>query len=374
VSLNLFDAVPPAVTLLSPPNGAIEQSLAPVLTWSAAAGAQSYTVEVATDVAFANIVFSESISDTSTTVLGPLDTLTTYYWRVRADNVCGTGAGSAVFMFDTRETPRVLLVDDDDNDPDVRSYYTNALAAIGVDYDIWDTNEGASEPDAATLNQYVMVIWFSGHLFGGNESGPSPSGEASLATFLDNGGCFFITSQDYHYDRGLTSFMTSYLGVASVTNDQGQTSATGAGPLFSGYGPYTLSYPFSNFSDIVNPNGSAEVAFVGNVGNLAVNHDNGVYRASYWGFPFEAIPSAGARADLMGTLVGWCGAFPPEPPIPGDYDGDGDVDLDDVAHWADCMTGPVGGPVVEPCAAFDFDADTHVDVKDFHAFQAMFGE
>src|SRR5689334_10346250 len=36
-------------------------------------------------------------------------------------------------------SPRILLVDDDTNDPDVRPYFTAALDGLGASYDIWDT-------------------------------------------------------------------------------------------------------------------------------------------------------------------------------------------------------------------------------------------
>ena len=58
----------------------------------------------------------------------------------------------------------------------------------------------------------------------------------------------------------------------------------------------------------------------------------------------------------------------------GDYDFDLDVDWDDFAYWAGCMTGE-GGPPVPPfdaCNAFDFDEDRDVDEQDFGAFQAAF--
>jgi len=56
----------------------------------------------------------------------------------------------------------------------------------------------------------------------------------------------------------------------------------------------------------------------------------------------------------------------------GDFDDDGDVDLDDYLNWPDCMTGP-GGPVdVEGCEVFDFDTDDDVDLDDFAAFQVAF--
>jgi len=57
---------------------------------------------------------------------------------------------------------------------------------------------------------------------------------------------------------------------------------------------------------------------------------------------------------------------------PGDEDGDGDIDLDDFAGWADCRTGPGGGPYDLGCEVHDFEPDGDVDLADFSAFQAAF--
>ncbi|HRX84466.1 MAG TPA: S8 family serine peptidase [Phycisphaerae bacterium] len=365
VMLNVFAGPPDAVTLAHPAAGSNGVVLVPTLAWAPAPTAQAYTVEVAGDPAFANIVFTATTTDTAATPTIALASHTTYFWRVRAANVCSNGADSAVQYFTTRVQPPVLLIDGDDNDPDVRAAYTAALDSNGIAYDVWDTNVGADEPTAADLAPYTMAIWFTGDLYGFFDpevAGPSPTAEAALATFLDNGGCFFISSQDYHANRGLTDFMTAYLGVASVTNDTSQSTATGAGSLFTGFGPVTLDYPFSNFSDSLTPAPGAEASMVGNVGTMGLSHNGGAYHASFWAFPFEAIPTAGERAALMNELVTWCGA---QPPLPGDFDGDGDLDDADFAHWADCMTGPAGGPTYNPCAAFDFDGDTDVDLVDF---------
>jgi hypothetical protein len=54
--------------------------------------------------------------------------------------------------------------------------------------------------------------------------------------------------------------------------------------------------------------------------------------------------------------------------IPGDWDGDGDVDLDDYAEWASCMTGPELGPFDAGCELFDFDSDGDVDLADAGSF------
>ena len=64
----------------------------------------------------------------------------------------------------------------------------------------------------------------------------------------------------------------------------------------------------------------------------------------------------------------------------GDYDADGDVDLDDFADFASCANGPGALPVhpaaecIQACLmAFDLDSDLDVDLHDFAAFQRAFG-
>lgn len=56
----------------------------------------------------------------------------------------------------------------------------------------------------------------------------------------------------------------------------------------------------------------------------------------------------------------------------GDFNCDGLIDLGDFVAWADCMTGPSGGPIEADCQAFDYDGDMDVDMNDFAVFQFMF--
>jgi subtilisin-like proprotein convertase family protein len=85
---------------VSPPNNAIGTSTAPTLTWNPVAGATGYTVEVATDAGFTNIIHTNTVAGTSDSVSG-LAILTQYFWRVRAENSCGIGSNSAAFNFTT---------------------------------------------------------------------------------------------------------------------------------------------------------------------------------------------------------------------------------------------------------------------------------
>lgn len=66
-------------------------------------------------------------------------------------------------------------------------------------------------------------------------------------------------------------------------------------------------------------------------------------------------------------------------PEPGNFDGDGLLELSDFAQVAGCLTGPCGSPPCEPslyvdpcCAIANSDNDGDVDLKDFAAFQLAF--
>jgi len=66
---------------------------------------------------------------------------------------------------------------------------------------------------------------------------------------------------------------------------------------------------------------------------------------------------------IMGRQCAWAG--------PGDCDQDGDIDLDDFAVFAACLTGPSGEPP-PGCDLADLDGDTDVDLADAARFQGAF--
>jgi hypothetical protein len=178
-------------------------------------------------------------------------------------------------------------------------------------YDIWDTGNSDTEPTALELAPYDIVIWVTGDEFGG-VCGPGGAGEAALGAWLDSGSkCLVMSSQDYHFDRGLTAFMTNYLGVASVVDDAGNYgSVVGLSEPYDGLGPYTLSYAgagVTDFSDIVNANGTATLILDGNNGNnAALLKDSGTYRTFFYVFPIEVVSPAASREELLNAALTYC--------------------------------------------------------------------
>jgi len=100
----MLDVVVPAAppTLTAPANGAVDQPLRPVFQWTAVSGASSYGLEVDDDPAFGSPAIAETgIAGTTFTPDSNLEEGTTYYWRVFGENLCGAGAASTVFSFET---------------------------------------------------------------------------------------------------------------------------------------------------------------------------------------------------------------------------------------------------------------------------------
>jgi hypothetical protein len=60
----------------------------------------------------------------------------------------------------------------------------------------------------------------------------------------------------------------------------------------------------------VNPDGTAEAVFIGDNDAIAgINKDNGIYKTMFWGFPFEALPTAGNHQETLDAFLNWCNPF-----------------------------------------------------------------
>lgn len=105
ISLSLWAraqaAVPVAPTLQNPADNAVLQNVNLPLSWLAAAGAESYRVQVSTDADFSPAVVDDSGITQLYWNVGPLKNNTLYHWRVRAKNADGVGAWTAARAFTT---------------------------------------------------------------------------------------------------------------------------------------------------------------------------------------------------------------------------------------------------------------------------------
>lgn len=100
VYLNLLSNNFGTLTLTSPVNNATGIGFSPDLTWSADANASQYTIEIATDSGFNNIV-STALTSTNAYAASGLNEATIYYWRVRPENAACSGNISTVSQFTT---------------------------------------------------------------------------------------------------------------------------------------------------------------------------------------------------------------------------------------------------------------------------------
>ncbi len=103
--LSVVTAISDAPVPQTPIDGAVNVSATPTLEWLPSGQAQAYRLEVATDEAFTSLIVDEIVSDTTYALNTVLDSNTTYYWRLTADNACGVSNTSAISRFKTQPAP-----------------------------------------------------------------------------------------------------------------------------------------------------------------------------------------------------------------------------------------------------------------------------
>lgn len=225
----------------------------------------------------------------------------------------------------------IAVIDDDRGGSftHVETYYTNALDALGVSYDYYDTSANGA-PTLAYLQAHSVVIWFTGGDFSGTLT---PVNESNLIQYLDGGGNLFFSSQDYVWDlktdgRYPTTFLRNYLHTTAETEDVVMSTVTGVAgnPVGDGLGPYSLCWNspstcgFTDFTDVVTKDGVSEYAFYNqSTQYVAITYSNG-YKVVFFPFMFEAIRSASDRQIVMERILAFFG-----PPISPTFGSLGDL-------------------------------------------------
>ncbi|MDC6361736.1 MULTISPECIES: reprolysin-like metallopeptidase [Flavobacteriaceae] len=102
LSLTIEDATFADVVLVSPSNVQADVSLNALLEWQANPLYTNYDVQIATDVAFSNVIESAS-PPFNFYKPANLEGLTEYFWRVRPSNDCGVGTFGTPFSFTTTQ-------------------------------------------------------------------------------------------------------------------------------------------------------------------------------------------------------------------------------------------------------------------------------
>jgi len=158
--------IPVSANLSSPANSSVGTSVRPVLSWLAAVDALNYTVEIATDAAFTNIVETGTVSTTSYAVVNPLAVQSQYYWRVVSENNCGNSVASQVFNFTTGTPgecaapllPQVYFSDDIEGD--VGDWSISGLGSTWAQSSV-RVNSGQNSffavDSASTSDQYLVT-------------------------------------------------------------------------------------------------------------------------------------------------------------------------------------------------------------------------
>ncbi len=345
VELTIYTVAPAAPALTSPADGAIDTVRSPLLTWAAVPDTVDYLVEVATDAGFTSIVRSRTVTSPTWAVSPALAIDTLHYWRVTASNPCGA-APSGTFGFRTA-IPSILLVDDDDNAPDVAGTYQAMVNGVGAAFDVWETTAAGGEPTLNDLKPYRAVIWFAGDRYCGATTpcaGPQAAGEAELAKHLGSGRCLLIASQDYLYDMGggttdtPTAFMTGYLGVAatgSVSDTGGYTRVDGEN-VYAALADSTLTIPggYGEYADLLAAGNGGQTAFRGDLpaGNTRVGGVSKLgptHFTTYLGFGLELL-TPGRQAEVLDQFLATCNG---EVPLFSD-----DFELGNRERWSLAVT------------------------------------
>lgn len=208
-------------------------------------------------------------------------------------------------------TEQILLVDQDNEGPDVRSFYLGAITRTGRTADVWDLAKNPSIPPRFA-QAHGTLVWLTG-----NTGSPLAAHEADLARFLDGGGRLFLCGWDaFDGGAGNTDFVRRYLHVDwdnERDNDipTTQVHAVTTNTVTAGMGSLPIDTTVlggSQFSDELELLHPARPAFVDDRGRpdaLTVQDDR--YRVVYLAFPFEGMGTAADRQELMRRVLDWLG-------------------------------------------------------------------
>jgi hypothetical protein len=243
-----------------------------------------------------------------------------YHYLVIAEDSAGNRAtndnGGALYTFQATQTPAVLVVDAYNNDlfavPPL-SGYTDALAQLGVGYEVWDTEVNGAVPENV-LPRYRCVIWRVPEFSLGTTW--SATDARAVTNYLRGGGSLLIASMELLSrleEASMTSFARDVLQVQSFVADAGAPHIAGAPGEAIGSG-INLTLDYTLYEDEIKEfigiptDASDSLTATTNASPILLNGSAVVGvrspkpgrdlpgRVVYLSFPLDAVP--------MGTEVG----------------------------------------------------------------------
>ena len=208
-------------------------------------------------------------------------------------------------------------------------YWTSALDALDLDYDVWDTSVANRAPRASELRPYRLVAWRP------EEGGALlPGMTTAVADYVASGGSLFVVSHDLlsrlSEVPGESGFISNLLHVSSFQADQGALTlhsvpgdVAGAGvnadlnydTFPSGDLMESLFWPFvgldgwMDVTDHINPTADAAPVFLQEESRVVglryprTGQDGPGGRVVFYAFPFEAVPQESPAPNNRPTLL-----------------------------------------------------------------------
>jgi uncharacterized repeat protein (TIGR01451 family) len=206
------------------------------------------------------------------------------------------------------KAPAPILLVDDHRWYDTLDRYEAALEANRLPYDIWlidrDWPLGPGGVSLPRLLRHPVVIWFTAYDW---YLTLTPSDEANLSAYLDQGGHLLLSSQDYLYTSGFTGFARRYLGVAGFTESLTATQVVESvtSPFGDGLGQYDLTYPFPNWSDALRATRGTHFVLWGQHNQpVSLAQAYPPWKTIFASFPLEAL-SAEDLTPFLGQALDW---------------------------------------------------------------------
>lgn len=235
-----------------------------------------------------------------------------------------SAGGSAKLDVALAPRPDVLVVDDDESDL-LERYYTEALAATGKSFTVWETRKLGDVPRDLLL-AYPLVVWQTGFDY---QTGITPSEQELIRAYLESGGHLYLAAQVAAVALRDTDFLAKTLHArfdGMIRREGGFTVPPIEGlrgdPIADGI-TFRLNAKGSQenqeFPTMVGPasaSASSIATYVAMVdparpdmtppaGSAGIRVDTGTYKLVYTGFGLDGISKKEVRATFLGRILAW---------------------------------------------------------------------